>query len=354
MIFPHYKHAARVAFVGNFQYNCGSSNALLGYVKAGAALGHNIRVSDFGYIDEVIRLSIPVADKSWRPDLLVVVYESYPFLSNEQIDQICSLVPRSKRIVIDPDGKYSHPLFFMGDTNHPTSDSYDYWTSIYDSLSDVILQPFTGKAKTKKVQPFLYFGMDSKVTDFSKQAKDFDLLYVGNNWYRWHDIKWLVETIAPIRSRLKKVALIGQYWLDEVMEEFKEATYSDPNFLKSNQIEIYDSAPYGQVETTMSKGLLNPIFVRPVLNKLKFVTPRMFETLLADTVPLIPNYFSHASNLYGKDIKQLTLSLDHPADDIMQILENYERNRKMVRDIRATLKLEHIYEVRLKQLLKFI
>jgi len=344
----------KIAFVGNYQYNCGSSNTLLGYVRAGESFNYDIRVSDFGYIDETIRSSIPVADKSWQPDLLVIVYESYPFLSKEQIDQICSFIPRSKRIVIDPDGKYSHPLSFIGDTNHPTSDSYDYWTSLYDSLSDVILQPFIGEAKTKKVQPFLYFGMDSKVSDFTKQSKDFDLLYVGNNWYRWHDIKWLIETIAPIRTLLKKVGLIGQYWSGEVMEEFKEATYSDPNFLKRNQIEIHDSAPYGQVEMAMSRGLLNPIFIRPILNKLGFVTPRMFETLLADTVPLIPNYFTHSTDLYGKAIKPLILSLENPADDIMRILENYEENKKLVRNIRETLKAKHTYKVRLKQLLQYI
>jgi len=344
----------KIAFVGNYQYNCGSSNTLLGYVRAGESFNYDIRVSDFGYIDKTIRSSIPVADKSWQPDLLVIVCESYPFLSKEQIDQICSFIPRSKRIVIDPDGKYSHPLSFTGDTNHPTSDSYDYWTSLYDSLSDVILQPFIGEAKTKKVQPFLYFGMDSKVSDFTEQSKDFDLLYVGNNWYRWHDIKWLIETITPIRTLLKKVGLIGQYWSGEVMEEFKEATYPDPNFLKRNQIEIHDSAPYGQVEMAMSRGLLNPIFIRPILNKLGFVTSRMFETLLADTIPLIPNYFSYASNLYGNGIKQLTLSLEHPTDDIMRILENYEENKKLVRNIRETLKAKHTYKVRLKQLLQYI
>lgn len=346
----------KIAFVGNYKYNCGSSNTLLGYVRAGENLNFDIRVSDFGYIDEVIRSSIPVAGKSWRPDLLVIVYESYPFLSNEQIDQICSFIPRSKRIVIDPDGKYSRPISFGGDTNHPTFDSCDYWTSLYDSLSDVILQPFISEAKTKKVQQFLYFGMDNNASGFTEQPKDFDLLYVGNNWYRWHDIKWLIEAIAPIRLCLKKVALIGQYWGDEVMEEFKEATYSDSdlNFLKRNQIEIHDSVPYGQVEMAMSRGLLNPIFIRPILNKLKFVTPRMFETLLADTIPLIPNYFSYAPNLYGNDIKQLTFSLEHIAEDTMQILENYEENKKLVRNIREALRKQHSYEVRLKQLLQYI
>ena len=138
------------------------------------------------------------------------------------------------------------------------------------------------------------------------------------------------------------------------MEEFKEATYSDPDFLRQNQIEIYQSALYGQVETTMSRGLLNPILVRPILNHLGFATPRMFETIIADTVPLIPNYFTYAPRLYGMDISQLTLSVDNAANNILKMLENYEENKKLARDIRETLKTQHSYETRLKQLLQYI
>lgn len=344
----------KIAFVGNFQYNSGSSNTLLGYVRAGATLCYDVRVSEFGYIDNIIRSSVPVAERNWKPDLLVIIYESYPFLSSLDLEQIRTHIPRSKRIVIDPDGKYLEPHFRAGDSNHPTEESYQFWTSLYDSLSDTILQPFLGSSTNYKIKSFLYFGIDSKLSEFTGQSKDFDLLYVGNNWYRWHDIKWFIKIITPIRSRLKKVALIGQYWLDEVMEEFKEATYSDPNFLKRNEIKVYGSVPYGQVEMTMSRGLLNPIFIRPILTKLEFVTPRMFETLSADTVPLIPSYFTHATHLYGEDIRDLTISLDHPADDIMRILENYDENIKLVRNIREGLKAKHTYEARLKQLLQYV
>ena len=73
----------KIAFVGNYQYNCGSSNTLLGYYKAGLRMNHDIRASEYGYVDDAIRTIIPVASKSWKPDLLVIVYESYPFLSEK-------------------------------------------------------------------------------------------------------------------------------------------------------------------------------------------------------------------------------------------------------------------------------
>lgn len=346
----------KITFVGNFEYNCGSSNTLLGYVKAGKNLNIDVRASDFGYIDKTIRSAIPVAGINWNPDLLVIVYESYPFLSDEKLASICRLIPRSKRIIIDPDGKYCQPVHYNDDSNHPTSDSFKYWVDLYDSLSDVILQPFiTEKVSImSNVYPFLYFAMDTKVSNLNRIPKDFDLLYVGNNWYRWHDIKWLIKTISPLRSRLKRVGLIGQFWSDEVMEEFKEATYSEPIILEQNNIEVHPSAPYGSVESAMSRGKLNPIFIRPILKKLKYVTPRMFETLLANTLPLIPDYFDYATDLYGQDIVNFTVSPKHASENIMNILENYDRNIKVIKKIRERLKMKHNYEVRLKQLSKYI
>lgn len=136
------------------------------------------------------------------------------------------------------------------------------------------------------------------------------------------------------------------------MEEFKEATISDPKFLERNNIEVYKSAPYGQVEKAMSRGKLNPILIRPILKKLRFVTPRMFETLLADTIPLIPSYF--AQYLYEEGIERFVLSDDNPSEDILRILRDYENNRKIVKKIRENLKQKHSYESRLKQLLQFV
>lgn len=347
--------AYKIGFVGNYQYHCGSSNTLLGYVKAGRDLNCDIRVSEFGYIDKTIKSAIPVAKRDWQPDLLVIVYESYPFLSNETIDEICTFIPPSKRILIDPDGKYSEPCSIENDSNHPTPNSYNYWTSLYDSLSDVILQPFVGKETKNKnnVHSFLYFGMDNKLPDFHRVKKEFDLLYVGNNWYRWKDVERLITKVSSIRSHLKRIGIIGRYWNKEVMSGYEEATTSDLNFLEQNQIIVKKSAPYGQVEKFMSRGLLNPIFVRSILYKLKLITPRMFETLNADTVPLIPTYFTYAKDLYGEKIHQLMLT-DNPANDILKIINNYQYYENLSKEIREILRFKHSYEIRIKQLLQFI
>ena len=336
----------KIAFVGNFQFNCGSSNTLLGYVKAGRVLGYDIRASEFGCIDNIIRTAVPVAGKDWKADLLVIVYESYPFLSETDIDLICKIVPRKNRILIDPDGKYLKPSYCGDDTNLPAADSYGFWTSLYDSLSDVILQPFLGS-------DFLYFGIDSQVSDLSRLNKNFDLIYVGNNWYRWNDMSALITAVSPIRTKLKRIALIGRYWSGDQMQGFENATGSDPDFLKKNHVEVYKSAPYGQVEKTMSRGKMHPILIRPILNEMGFVTPRMFETFAADTVPLIPNYFRRANELYGDEVFHLTVSQD-PAAKILEILENYPKYRDISLKIAKKLRRKHSYEVRIRQLLDLV
>lgn len=344
---------SKIAFVGNFQYHCGSSNTLLGYAKAGPAMGHDVRVSEFGAIDDTIRAKIPTATRNWNVDLIVIVYESYPFLSNQDIREICRTVPRSKRVVLDPDGKYLEPRFSGNDTNHPTPDSYKYWTNLYDSLSDIILQPFLGTSPNPKIHSFLYFGMDNQISDLDKIRKEFDLIYVGNNWYRWPDIYWLIKAVSLIRLRLKKIGLVGRYWTGEPMEGFEDATRSDSEFLKRNNIDIQDSAPYGQVEAAMSAGKLHPVLVRPILNEIRFVTPRMFETFGANTIPLIPTYFTHALSLYGNKVVKLIIS-ENPASDIIRIMDNYETYSNLCKDICQKLRDEHSYEVRLKQLVEFI
>lgn len=343
----------KIAFAGNFQYNCGSSNAILGYHLAGKKLEIDVRVSEFGYVDEVIRKSITVAGRDWVPDLFVIVYESYPFLSNEDLDQIQKFIPRRNRIIIDPDGKYLPPIRTSKDANHDTDNSYQYWTEVYDSLSDVILQPTLENVNNKKIHPFLYFGISDIVRGRKEKHKDFDLLYVGNNWYRWHDILWIIKAISNIRNRVKRIGLIGQFWLDDVMEGYENATYSDPEVLKENNIKILNPAPYREVENTMSRGLMHPILIRPILHEIGFVTPRMFETFSADTVPLIPLYFKHAEKLYGPEAKDLFLG-ENASEKIVDIMDNYNLYKAICERIRLDLIAEHSYDKRLSQLIQFM
>ncbi len=345
---------SKIVFIGNFQYNCGSSNTVLGYIKAGEHLGHEVRVSEYGYIDEVMRQTVPIAPREWKADIYVIVYESYPFLTQEAIRSLIDTVPVSKRLLLDPDGKYLPPIKADYDSNHENSSSYEFWKDLYDSLSQKILQPRLIPSDNPKIIPFLYFGVDNNKTDNLEHIeKEYDLMYLGNNWYRWEDIVKLTETVEPIRNKIKKFALIGQYWDESTMKNFERATRSDVGFLSSHNVQIRKSAGFGKVESTMSSGKLNPILVRPILNKLGFVTPRMFETFFANTVPLIPDYFTHADALYGSGINQLKFSFSSPVD-ISNIYDSYEKNLVFSHEIKSFLEAEHSYKKRIKQLIDIV
>jgi glycosyltransferase involved in cell wall biosynthesis len=345
----------RIAIVGRFYWHNGSSHALLGYVRAGKKLNYDVRVSALGIFDDIVGENVPVAPADWKPDVMVFVFEER-FLRDPGFEAAERLVPRSHRLVIDPDGKYFERVTVGSDTNHPTEDSRATWSADFDRLSDTILQPRLGPG-VKGTESFLYFGVDGNTDHHRKYgdgtSPDYDLVYIGSNWYRWHDMVWLLDGIAPVRDKLDRIAVFGSYWSGEPLEGYEEFTASSPEYLRAHRVETHDPVPFDAVEKTMSSGRLNPIFVRPILNELNLVTPRMFETFAAGTVPVIPPYVTHAAALYGEDVSALCLPAN-PGDAIVSILDNYDRHRELAEDIRFRLARDHSYEKRLEQLLGFV
>jgi hypothetical protein len=345
--------SSRIAFVGHFLYNSGSSNALLGYSRAAQRLGYDLRLSPFSIADEIVRAAVPVANSAWEADLTVIVLESYQFLAPDALVQLERSVPRKRRLIIDPDGKYSPPTHAGRDTNHPTADSYSFWTDFYNRLSDVILQPCIGQPNPP-VRAFLYFAVDEnrpqRFQASDAAGKPYSLVYVGNNWYRWDDLVWLIRSLTPIRSRLDRIALFGKWWDGNNYPEYPWQTYSDPSFLHAHAIECYPSVAYGLVERTMSLGQLSPVFVRPILNALQLATPRMFETFAAPTVPLLPPYMTYYGAIFGPSAKDLCLP-SNPVAKVEEILDNYTDYLALARDIGSALALKHSYERRITEML---
>jgi hypothetical protein len=342
----------RIAFVGRYYWHNGSSHALLGYVRAGRSLGYDVRASSLGIVDKVVREYVPIAEPDWKPDLMVLVFEER-FLKPEGFKIIEKNVPRSNRLVIDPDGKFCAAIEAGSDTNHPTADSWSVWSSDFLRLSDVILQPRLGKLHPP-AHRFLYFGIDlHRSRPARDKEKNYDIVYIGNNWYRWKDMVWLLTALKPIRQRIGRIAVFGNWWSGDVLPGYEEHTYSEPAFLKEHGVETYSPVAFDEVESVMGHGRLSPIFVRPVLNALNLVTPRMFETFAADTIPILPPYMRHGEHLYGPGAESLRL-LSDPSDAVLNILENYQHYLALIRDIRDRLETKHCYEARIKELMSFI
>lgn len=341
----------RIVFVGHFLYNSGSSNALLGYARAARERGHEVRISPLGLVDDIVPTQVPFAEHASRPDLMVIIFESYQYLADHALEAIERAVPRSRRLVVDQDGKASQPVVAGPDINHANAESPSYWRHLYDRLSDRTLQPALG-TPADGCRRFLFFGMDSRrqLGQQRRIPKVYDLAYIGNNWYRWWDLLWLLEALAPRRARLNRIALFGKWWNGKPLQGLEPFTFSDPALLRRYRVEVHPSVSFGSVERAMSYARLNPVLVRPTLNLLKFATPRMFETFAADTVPVLPPYFTHAATLYGPSIYPLRLP-DQPSDTILSILEDYERFRQLASDIASDLERRHSYERRLEELL---
>lgn len=286
---------------------------------------------------------------------MVFAFETYQFLNPEAVAHIERVVPRSRRVVIDQDGMYSDTIRVGSDTNHPTPQSHESWSSLFERLTDTVLQPCL-EATTPGVQPFLYFGFDAPDRSgiHSEPTKLYDITYVGNNWYRWHDVVQFLEAIAPTRSQFGRIALFGKWWHGAGLAGSEEHTYSDPDFLRTHEVDVFPAVAFDQVVPTMSLGRVNPVFIRPVLNALNLVTPRMFESFVAQTVPLLPADFRGAKSLYGANAELLQLhSGFSTAERVLEILTQYAKYRDISREISAELARLHSYEVRLEQLLGF-
>jgi hypothetical protein len=344
------KRPVQILFVGNFRFNCGSSHALAGYVRAGRRMNCDVRASCLGLVDEEVRKRVPVAGDDWSPELCVVVCESERFLTDDKCAALERVASRRNRIVLDPDGK-SGPTVIMGtDTNHRSCEEAAYWRARYARLSDTVLQPVLNENSPGR---FLYFGVDHNRAPITtgSVAKRFDLIYVGNNWYRWHDFVQLFEQMRPVREEFGEIGIFGQHWANDPEPGLEEHTYSDPEYLRQRGVQTFPSTAFDQVELTMSTGRCHPVFVRPILHRLGLATPRMFETFMADTVPVLASYLSDTEHLYGADAHRLRLP-EQPVSFLLSIFDSYDTYRELAMDVRQRLIRLHSYEERLRQLLE--
>jgi hypothetical protein len=342
----------RILFIGHFLYNSGFSESLSGYVRAARAMGHDLRVSKHSLLDKVVSNRLPLADFDWKPDLLVLNFESYQYMSEATINAVEMIAPRAQRLIIDDDGKYSPPTRVNGDTNHADEESWRNWQNLYRRLADRIVQP-TLRLPAAGTRQFLLFGMENhrECASAKPLPKTYDIAYIGNNWYRWQDICWFIHGLEPIRKKLGRIALYGKWWSGKPLPGVEEHTYSDPSFLHKHKIEVHRSVRFGNVKAAMGRASINLLFVRPILSALQFATPRMFETFEADTIPLLSHNFLYAETLYGDSIAQLRMG-DDPAERVEFIMSHYREMRSLVRDITAKLAKKHSYKQRLAELIE--
>src|SRR5215510_5482330 len=104
----------------------------------------------------------------------------------------------------------------------------------------------------------------------------------------------------------------------------------------------------------MSKVIVNPFLSRPNFSHLQIVTPRLFETREANTIPIFLQDVSHVSGIYGEAAVELTLREADGTDKLVDIMTRPTYYAAIVARMRQHLRREHSHAARLHQLIEIV
>jgi hypothetical protein len=335
----------------------GSGLVIQGYSKAAKALGHEVVVYACAYDKIPLNYSLVIG----AADAVIFLFEwTTRQYYGDQLDllRLVGKVPRKRRVVIDGDGNYNGLVTVDGDVNHADVEASRRWIEVCDSLSDKICQP-TFHPRRPNVRSFLFYAYNPEwERPLNGAAKDFGMAYVGHSKFRWRPMERVLRAIEPVRDHLGRLALVGHGW-GSVPEwagrmEIEEVYYTDKAYLRRLGVEIMPSVPFPLVIDWMSKALFNPVLVRPTFGSLGLVTPRVFETPAASTIPLFVLDEGHVRDIYGPDALELRLPDKVPEEKLIDFVRRPKYYWDIVRGIRRHLAQKHSHTSRLRELVQII
>ena len=347
----------RLMFVYYAWADQGSGLVIQGYTEAARALGHEVAV--YGPANPKIPLHYSMDMES--ADAVIFIFEWTTQLQyGDTLDlvRLVGKVPRSRRIILDGDGNYNDRICSSGDYNHNDLSAKQRWIELCDSLADKICQPTLHPLRSN-VRPFLFYAYNpswEEPLDF--RSKEYGMIYVGHSKFRWHPMQRVLQAMEPIRNQMGRIALVGEGWgslpLWAIPMQLEDTYFSDASYLRKLNIEIMPPVPFGHVINWMSKAVFNPVIVRPTFDLMKLVTPRLFETPAASTIPLFGLDHSHVREIYGGQALELTLTDIEPERKILDIVQRPEYYADIVRSIREHLSEKHSHKARLQELIKIV
>ena len=358
----------RLMFVYWQPSNAGSAQDILRYHEAARKLGHEVVLYapaegtryhcslDIDAADAVVfvlewNLYLPPGGE--RKD--GVIRTGLMGIGHLNVVKLLSRVPRERRVVIDCDGMYNDAMHVGGDFNHPNDEASQCRMALCQSISDKIYQPTLHPVRPE-VRPFLFHAYDpawEQPLDF--RSKEFAMMYVGSNWFRWRALQRVLQAIEPVRDRVGRIGLVGHdwgempSWVESPLRE--QAYFTDPEYLKRLGVELMPPVPVEEVILTMSRAVFNPVLIRPLFDHLRLVTCRTFETPAAHTIPLFAQSADYVKEIYGPRAADLVLG-DNASEQILDVLRRPEHYAEIVLDIRRHLAEHHSYEVRLQELVR--
>ena len=345
-----------ILFVMERRINAGSIQALANYVRAGKKLGHLIAL--YGASDPQFP-EIHCSTELDEFDHVIFIFESkLSLFSGLQLARLLTLVPRSRRVILDADGMYNPRIIVKNyDRNHNTERDCKRWVASYEAVADRIVQP-TLSACPSRVEPFLFYGYDSNACIQSGGTKCFDVMHVAHNWWRWREVsERLLPALEQVRNDLGEICFVGMWW--DAPPSWaaaigqQDAFCVDPGRLHAAGIRVLPPVPYSEVIATMSTARINIMTQRPLLRRLRLVTSKYFEVFTADTIALVMLDAEHAERIYGPAGRELALQ-DQIASKLMDVLKRPKKYQDLVQDVRQHLAAYHSYERRLEDLIAML
>lgn len=344
-----------ILFVMKHRGNAGSTHSVANYMRLAPQFGNSVAIfgSPIWYIPE-LKFSMDID----AFDYVVYLFETDLF-QIKPLHQAIMLdhFPRSRRLIVDTDGMYHELVQFKDyDFNHENEAARQFWLNYMDGLGDKVVHTLMNESRFPKATALPFFGYDPamEIAPAEVPPKTWDILHVGHNWWRWREVEAeLLPAFHRIRDKVGEIGFIGLWW-DAPPDEGPEAGPSnaflaDPYAFKRLRIKTPRAVNYNDVIKTMSTARINILTQRPLLRHLKHLTLKYFEVFCADTIPLLMLDDDHAMEVYGPAARELTLP-GRAAEKISDALENEDRYRAIVEEVRQHLRVHHAYENRAREL----
>jgi len=362
-----WRRSMKLLLISKLARSSRAINTITQYSRVAGELGHKIAVfgeKQLDFPELQFSLDVPAFDIA-----IFIIYMPSDFPDLPYLASLLDGMPKSRRVIIDCSGRYNETIRVEHDFNHlEKMDGHQGWEWIeaFQSVADRILQP-TLTPRRDDVGSFLFHGYDpegvvhpvasaAEATQHWSRSKKYGVAYVGNNWQRWTQVQRFLEAIGPIHQKLGPIALVGWDWKrrpDWAVQMGIKGADVDPEFLQQLDVETGDAIPFTELPEFLSNARFCPIFQRPLFNELGLVTNRLFETFIADTIPLVMVPEPLAESIYGPAVRPLL-----PTNDIgswlQDIIRNPEPYWEAILRVRQHLTLHHSYHQRLTELIAML
>jgi hypothetical protein len=182
--------------------------------------------------------------------------------------------------------------------------------------------------------------------------RSYGVMYVGNNWQRWAQVRRFMEQYGPARSEIGKTCLVGWDWGARPEWAVKQGIAgidTDPALLAELGVEVRPAVRFDEVKALLGEARFAPVFHRPLFRHMGYVTIRTFETFEADALPVLMLPRDFVSAIYGPAALALV-----PGDDVAAHMKDALRRPEpywqAVLQTRAHLARHHSFARRFEEI----